>query len=376
MRLKIHRSTGRVPSGFSALAGWIAGTAAFFCFSAFVQAEEPAVAPPPAPAPAREAPEPEAVPDVRVFIMQMQAQITPERIRTFVMPAVGHVNNWLPDRDREQKGAIIATVNEEDMELKRRELEIQILKDKTAKRDEIVALRKQLEEINFYAGLTPEEKRWHDKKNPSDKEAIQSLKEKISLAEKELELIDIKPRRDFEKEEENYVLRMPFDGRLQYQFTLPADEAQAVYLEPSTPIATVCDDSAYYITVSISNPDLTRLDPATLRVDIPLASGGSMSGTFSHKRVEKNPSTGGNILAYFFKLPPAQHDAAHGMIGSNCTARLYYVPNTPVILLDKMALASCPAAKTSASWQELLEAVHPEYELILEGESQLIARKK
>lgn len=96
--------------------------------------------------------------------MQMQAQITPERIRTFVMPAAGHVNNWLPDRDREQKGAIIATVNEEDMELKRKELEIQILKDKTAKRDEIVGLRKQLEEINFYSGLTPEEKRWHDKK--------------------------------------------------------------------------------------------------------------------------------------------------------------------------------------------------------------------
>ncbi len=346
--------------------------ATFFCIAESVPAADPqalSVAD-------QTALEQPTVPEVRVFITQMQAQITPERIRTFVMPAAGYVNNWLPETEHEHKGAIIATVNEEDMELKRKELEIQILKDKTAKRDEIVSLRKQLEEIDFYAGLTPEEKRWDDKRLPSDKEAIQSLKEKISLAEKELELIEIKPRRDFQKEEEAYVLRMPFDGRIQYQFTLPTDNSQAVYLEPSTPIATVCDDSAYYITIPIANPDLTRLDPSLLRVYIPLTNGNSMSGVFSHKRVEKNPSTGGNVLAYFFKLPPSQHDAAHAMIGSNCTARLYYVPNTPVILLDKMTLSAHPAGKVAPSWQELLKTVYPEYELVLEGESQLIARKK
>ena len=64
------------------------------------------------------------------------------------------------------------------------------------------------------------------------------------------------------------------------------------------------------------------------------------------------------------------------MLGSNCTARLYYMPQGEVFHLNKVRLASLPEGKKCSSWQELLEKVHPDLELVVNGETELIVRKK
>lgn len=63
-----------------------------------------------------------------------------------------------------------------------------------------------------------------------------------------------------------------------------------------------------------------------------MSDGSMLRGNFAFKRVEKNTSSGGDLLAYFFRLSPKDHDRAHAMLGSNCTARLYYSPSGEVIV--------------------------------------------
>lgn len=171
------------------------------------------------------------------------------------------------------------------------------------------------------------------------------MKDKIELSKRELSLVEDKPRLDFRKKEEKYILRMPFDGKLQYQFSIPPDNSVALYMDAASPIATVCDDSSYYLTISISDPDLTNLPPESLSLSVPLGDGSALKGVFAFKRVEKNVSGGGELLAYFFRLPRQEHARAHSMLGSNCTARLYYMPQGEVFHLNKVRLASLPEGK-------------------------------
>lgn len=96
---------------------------------------------------------------------------------------------------------------------------------------------------------------------------------------------------------------MPFDGKLQYQFSIPPDNSVALYMDAASPIATVCDDSSYYLTISISDPDLTNLPPESLSLSVPLGDGSALKGVFAFKRVEKNVSGGGELLAYFSVCP-------------------------------------------------------------------------
>lgn len=310
------------------------------------------------------------------YINVFRAKIVPERIRSFTMPADGIVSNWIPAEGRIQRDAIIATVNEDEIEVERRELEVKILKDRIAKEEELSKLEKQLEEIQFYSSLSREERQYASKQPEGDQRVMQSLKDKIELTKKELAMVEDKPRLDFRKKEEKYILKMPFDGKLQYQFSFPRDDSPSLYLDAASPIATVCDDSAYYITISIADPDLTRLPPESLSVAVRMSDGSSLDGMFAFKRVEKNTSSGGDLLAYFFRLSPGDHERAHAMLGSNCTARLYYSPAEEVFYLNKIQLASHPEGRKCSSWQELLEKVHPELELIVNGETELIVRKK
>ncbi len=358
------------------------GTVAFlccFCFGADVTAHPPeqgGSAPGATPAGAASVKAaPKGMPR-ECYIRTFRAKIAPERIRVYLMPSDGEVANWLPDPGRVKKDTIIATVNEEEVELERKELEVKLLKERIAKEEELLKLERQRDEVKFYASLSKEERKYAGEAPNGGEKALKSIEDKIKLINKELEMHGEKPRLDFRKKEEKYILRMPFDGRLQYQFSFPQDDSVTTYLDSGTPIATVCDDSAYYITIAIADPDLTNLPPETLSLRVQLGDGTALNGVFAFKRVEKNGSTGGDLLAYFFRLPKEQHDKAHDIIGSNCMARLYYTPRGEVVFLNKMKLASTPEGSKCSTWQELLSILYPDWELVVNGETELIVRKK
>ncbi len=310
------------------------------------------------------------------FIKTFRAKIVPERIRTYTMPTDGVIENWVQNGGRLKKDDLFATINKEELENERNELEVKILRDRVTKQEEITKLEKQLEEVKFYSSLTKKEKSYSSYKQDTGKKAVQNLKDKLELAKKELAILGKKQQSDFRRKEEKYILKMPFDGRIQYQISFPSDGSKSMFLDASALIATVCDDSAYYLTISLGDPDLTRLAPEAFSLVVKMSNGSTLRGDYSFKRVEKNSSNGGDLLAYFFKLPAECHERAHAMLGSNCTAQLYYNPAEDVIRLNKLKLASRPEGRECSSWQELLEKVHPEYELIVNGETELIVRKK
>ncbi|MFR4222919.1 MAG: hypothetical protein ACLT38_04165 [Akkermansia sp.] len=106
----------------------------------------------------------------------------------------------------------------------------------------------------------------------------------------------------------------------------------------------MCDDSSYYLTISISDPDLTNLPPESLSLSVPLGDGSALKGVFAFKRVEKNVSGGGELLAYFFRLPRQKctrpFDAGfqlHGPSLLHAAGRVFH--------LNKVRLASLPEGK-------------------------------
>ena len=78
--------------------------------------------------------------------------------------------------------------------------------------------------MKFYSSLSREERQYASKQPEGGQRAEKSLKDKIELTKKELAMVGDKARLDFSKKEEKYILKMPFDGKLQYQFSFPRDQ--------------------------------------------------------------------------------------------------------------------------------------------------------
>ena len=320
------------------------------------------------------------------YVGQYRTKITPEKARVFVMPAHGVVTDLVPPGQRVKKGTVIARVNKEELELERKTMEVEILKERVAKQDEIQKLQKDRREVLFVSSLTREERAFFDKssqdvaKTNNPEEVLKSIDDKIELAKKQIELVDAQKRAEFAKKEESFIVTMPFDGRLQYQFQRnEVDEQEGVFIENGKDIAAVCDDSAFYLTIIVSNPEIANIPSSQLKLSLELTNSQIIDGFFSHKRVEKNQGGGGgnmDMLVFYFKVDPSAHDVLYSMLGANCIAKLYFHADDQIKVLSKMELAKMPEASQAVHWQELVENVAPGYELILIGETQLFARKK
>lgn len=316
------------------------------------------------------------------YVGQYRTKITPEKARVFLMPVQGVLTDLVPGAKRVSKGTVIARVNKRDLELDRKTMEMEILKERVTREDEIQKLRKEREEIQFVSSLTRKERQFFDKsaKNSNTAgEVLKAIDDKIELAAKQIELVDAQKRSEFGKKEESFIVTMPYDGRLQYQFQRnEKNDKEGIFLENGKEIAAICDDSSFYLTVIISNPEIANIPSDRLKLNLQLGNSHVIEGYFSHKRVEKNTSGGGNMdmLVFYFKVDPKDHDVLYSMLGANCIAKLYFKVDEDIRVFGKMDLARLPEASRAGNWQELITKVAPGYELLMIGETQLFARKK
>lgn len=169
---------------------------------------------------------------------------------------------------------------------------------------------------------------------------------------------------------------MPYDGRLQYNITLPEDPTKPFEYTASgsQPFATVCDDSAFYITLNLSQSELTQLQPERFTADVALPGGKKLHGTFDHRRVEHNGST--DMLVYFFRLQPEDHETAYSLLGSNSKATLTYETGEDVRIENKAFLLNRPEAAVSENWEDLVEKLFPDYDIVLIAERHIVLRAK
>ena len=317
-----------------------------------------------------------------VDLGQYAAKIVPEQVAVINLPERGTVTDRAADDSHLKKGDVIAILNKEETAQEEEELELGIRRERLNTRDEIRKLEQQRKRIRFYLDLSKEERKYatdlldETNEEPTE-EGLRDVNDRIDLLKRELESLERRKRSEFSRKHDQLTLRMPFDGRLQYNVSLPEDPA-APYEHTGTNVqsfATVCDDSAFYITVSINSAELSTLKDEAFSAELRLPEGRSISAPFSHRRVERSNS-GADMLVYYFRLPEDFHDEAFRMLGSNARAHLFYEAGDGALRLSKTELSTLPEAETCSSWEELIERVRPDCTILLITEREVILRKR
>lgn len=318
-----------------------------------------------------------------LIVGKYDAKIVPEQVATLSFQSKGLVSDLLRCGDqRVEKGSVIAVMDKDKTADEREDMELQIQRERLNKKDEIRKLELQREKLTFYLSLSEKERSYAQEYKPdgddvSAHDTLVDIDERIALNRRELNTMERRKRLDFDTKHEPLTLRMPFTGRLQYHFNMPEDaSAPFEYTpHPSLPFATVCDDSAFYITLRISDTNLTLLPGESFSASVKLPGGKQLLGSFAFRRVEHAGSSG-DILVYFFKVPEEDRSTAFKMLGSNMEATLMYSSHPGSMHVRKADLLAHPAAAECEDWQQLVSIIYPDYDLFLVAERELLIRPK
>lgn len=318
-----------------------------------------------------------------VTIGKYQAKILPEQVTHLMFQTRGSVTDIIrTDCKRLEKDTIIGILDKDKTEEAREDMELQLARERMNKQDDIRKLELQRAQLGFYLKL-PEGERIYaqDVKGSFDTEitpdALKDIDARIDLLRREMSTLERRKRSEFEAKYEKNTLRMPFAGRLQYNVPLPENPDEPLdYTQSVTgqPFATVCDDSAFYIVISISSTDLILLPEERFSVYIDLPAGRRLSGTYAFHRVEKGAGT--DILAYFFKIDPSEHDTAFNMLGSSAMANLVYSAEEGIVRVPKVELLAHPSAPDCEDWKQLVSLAYPGYVVVVATERDILIRKK
>lgn len=314
-----------------------------------------------------------------VQVSTLPAKIVPKQATTMTLEN-GVVSRLVDATRRVEAGTVIAVVHEERTAQEREELELKLAREDMRLRDELRKLQLQREKIQFYLNLSPRERRYArsmgSEDMPPTPESLRDIDERIALLKREQTSSPRLMKQEFERNHAKLTLKMPFTGRLQYHFSLPDDPSKPFeYLAlPGRPFASVCDDSAFYITINLSKAELTQLPPENFSVAVALPEGRLLTGRFSHRQVEQNSSGAGDMLVYFFQVPEESKETAYSMLGSHAKARLTYDAGENVQYVSKMELIAHPEAAQCENWEQLVERLYPAHHIILVGERNIILR--
>ncbi len=312
-----------------------------------------------------------------VLVGSFPAKVVPEQLSVLTLPERGTITDLAPE-GKLKAGTVVAILNKKRMEEEREDMEFQLAKDRIARRDELRQLNQQREKLVFYLNLSDSERKYAADSVPTDlpptRESLADIDERISLVKRELATMEKRKRDEFDRSHEMQTLRMPFDGRLQYNINLPEDRSAPFDVVGTVQtFATACDDSAYYITISIARSDLSLLPEAKFSVRVSLPEGRELTGTYAYRRVERTRNDR-DMLIYFFRLPEKDFETAHNMLGSNTTAELIYEADGGVERISKARLAAHPAAGQCESWAELVERAHPGAKVVIIADRDIVIR--
>ncbi len=316
-----------------------------------------------------------------VQVATLPAKIVPEQAATLNLEN-GIVTQLASTAERLEAGAVIAVLNEERTAQEHEELELKIAREEMRLRDELRKLENQRNKVEFFLKLSPRERRYAGHASAEDmpptEESLRDIDARAALLKREMESSPRLLKQEFERSHAKLTLKMPFSGRLQYHFTLPKEPGKPFELLnlPGRPFASVCDDSAFYITINLNKAELTQLPEGNFSVSIDLPEGKVLTGTFSHRKVEQNSAGNGDMLVYYFRVPEADKETAYNMLGSHAKARLVYDAGENVQYISKLELISHPEAAECENWEQLVARLYPEHHLILIGQRNIIIRPK
>ncbi len=313
--------------------------------------------------------------DVPRYVSRHAAKILPHRLLMLSCPEDGEITFHSFGQGRIAKGTLLATINDELLAIQEREMEIVIRKRRIEHDEAVQKLRKSREEVEYLQGLPPQKRGFAQSqlKIQVDADALALLDSKIAVLEDTLRLSEDKLRQAARKKREACTLRMPFDGRLQYHLPLPEKEGESLPLPSSVPVATVIDDSCFYLVFAATNPALSKLESSRLRISIDLGGGDILEADWHHSRVEKGERE--ETLFYYFLLPEQYNERAFSLLGAHLVAELAYLCPESWLYISKIDLALEAGESPIESWEKFIDTHRPGYKLVFVGETHLCLRK-
>lgn len=317
-----------------------------------------------------------------IVVGKYPAKIVPEQISEIHLKENGLITDLADAGKRLEKDAVIAIINKEQTEHDREDMELGLARERISKQDEMRKLEAQRRQVAFYLSLSEGERRYNADFKGNDIPTPESLKDidsRIELLQRELNTLERRKKREFDLKHDPLTVRMPFAGQLQYNVPLPENpqEREQGFKLPENNLrtfATVCDDSAYYITISLTDGENSLLNEEKFSVSVALPEGKKLEGTFARRMVER--AGNGDALIYYFRVPQEEHTTAHRMLGSRYTATLSYKVEGEVLRVSKAQLATHPQAAECDDWAQLVELAYPGYAIVIVGTRELVLNKK
>ena len=316
---------------------------------------------------------------VPVVVGKYPAKVVPEQISDIRLPENGIITDLAPAGSLE-KDSIIAIINKEQTKQDREELDLAIRRERISKKDDRRELEIKKSEVEHYLSLKKEERKYNKTfKRDEDVPALKDLNDRIKLLDDELATLERRKENDFKRKHDPLTIKMPFTGKLQYNVPIPQTEEELTngFKLPENNMrsfATVCDDSAYYIAVSINEGEHSLLNENNFSVSIPLPEGKKLTGNFAHRKVEQ--SGNGDALIYYFRVQQDMHETAYRMLGSRYTATLSYDAEGEVLRVSKAQLAAHPEAHRCDDWEQLVQIAYPEYRVVIIGTRDVVLSKE
>ncbi len=311
-----------------------------------------------------------------VYVSRHAVKVLPARILSIPAPESGEIRIHSFGKGRVAEGTLLAVLNEELLNMDERELGLTLRQQRIERDKALYKLQKQKEELEFLRKL-PEARREFAQermKTRVDEQMLVAIDEEIELLHERYRLSENKAQQVFDKRREACTLRMPFDGRLQYHISLPGEEGGSVPVAASTPVVTVVDDSAIYVAMLATDPVWSRLEHGRLHLSIDLGGGEKLCARWHHMKVEKGERD--EALFYYFLVPEAEKERAFLLIGSNIVAELFYEAEESWLYERKSKLAMEAGPTPIETWEKLIEALRPGYEVVFIGETHICLRKK
>ncbi len=316
-----------------------------------------------------------------VQVAVLPAKIVPEQAATLQLEN-GVVTRLADAAQHQPAGAVVAVLHEERTAQEREELELKIAREHMRLRDEWRKLEVQRQKVQFYLDLSPRERRFAKGMGADDlpptPESLRDIDERMALIRREQETAPRLMKQEFERNHAKLTLKMPFAGRVQYNFPVPDDISRPFeYVAlPGRHFAAVCDDSAFYITVALTRTELIHLPEKNFSVSVALPEGKQLCGTFAHRKLEPSSNGHGDMMVYYFKVPEEDKETAFNLLGSNAKACLVYEAGPHARYVSKLDLVAHPEAAECENWEQLVKRLYPEYVLILVGERNIIIRPR
>ncbi len=312
------------------------------------------------------------------YVTRYAAAVVPHRMLTVPLREIGQVEFCHRGDGRVSKGTLLVKLNAEELALQEAELRNQQRQNKVKAEESLLQLRRKKEELEFIMAQPRERRKFMETRfrTQADSRALALLCEQIAVQEEALRLANEKLQRAFDKEQESRLICMPFDGRVQYHIT-PGDEDENVLLVTQLgPLLTAVDDSMLYIAVTPEETEIVKLAPNTLHLRLDLGGGEYIRANWHHKKVEQNGRK--ETLVYYFAVAAQDKERAWSLVGANTIGELFYTPseNEDLLYVRKTELAAEAGTTPYETWEELIAAVRPDFELVFTGETHLCLKKK